>query len=307
MTARNPTNRPLLPVDVALDDFLVHLRAKRRSERTRDLYSQSVNRLSAWLTAHDRSIEVTDITRRDIDRFLADLHGEVNPGTVALHFRNLRAFFNWLANEGEIDASPMHRMGEPSVPDVPPEVLSEEQLTALFTSCKGRGFDERRDLAVLMVFADTGCRLGEVHGLRVDGLNRETRTLVVCGKGDKTRVVALGDRAMDAMVRYLRVRGSHRHAGTSSMWLGRNGPLTSSGIAQILDRRAQQAGIDHLNPHRFRHTFAHQWMAAGGQESDLMLIAGWTSPEMVRRYGRSAAADRAREAQRRLSPVDRLA
>lgn len=91
------------------------------------------------------------------------------------------------------------------------------------------------------------------------------------------------------------------------MWLGRNGPLTSSGIAQILDRRAQQAGIDHLNPHRFRHTFAHQWMAAGGQESDLMLIAGWTSPEMVRRYGRSAAADRAREAQRRLSPVDRLA
>ena len=106
MTARNPTNRPLLPVDVALDDFLVHLRAKRRSERTRDLYSQSVNRLSAWLTAHDRSIEVTDITRRDIDRFLADLHGEVNPGTVALHFRNLRAFFNWLANEAEIDASP---------------------------------------------------------------------------------------------------------------------------------------------------------------------------------------------------------
>jgi len=296
-----------LPLDAALDDYVIHLRAKRRSERTRDLYSQSVNRLSAWLTAHDSSIEVTDITRRDIDRFLADLHDEVNPGTVALHFRNLRAFFNWLVAQDEIDVSPMHRMGEPSVPDVPPDVLSGTQLAALFDSCKGRGVDERRDLAILMTFADTGCRLGEVHGLRVDDLNRETRTLVVCGKGDKTRVVALGDRAMEAMVRYLRVRGSHRHAATSSMWLGRNGPLTPSGIAQVLDRRAQQAGIDHLNPHRFRHTYAHQWLAAGGQESDLMLIAGWTSPEMVRRYGRSAAADRARDAQRRLSPVDRLA
>lgn len=295
-----------LPIDAAMADYLDHLRSKRRSERTRDLYRQAVTRLMIWLTDNGRPTGVADVTRRDITNYLNFLHETVNPGTVALHFRHLRAFWNWLANEGEIDVSPMARMTAPEVPDRPPAVLNHNQIAALFATCKGRGFEERRDLAILMVFADTGCRLGEVAGLRVDDLNREYRTLTVTGKGSKTRVVALGDVAMDAVLKYLRSRRAHPHAAAQEMWVGRFGAFTPSGVAQVLTRRAGEAGIDHLNPHMFRHTFAHEWLAAGGQESDLMMLAGWTSPAMVRRYGRSAAADRARDAHRRLSPVDRI-
>jgi len=70
------------------------------------------------------------------------------------------------------------------------------------------------------------------------------------------------------------------------LWIGKKGRTTDSDLAQILRRRSQQAGIGHLHAHQLRHTFAHAWLAQGGNETDLMRIAGWKSRVMLRRYGR---------------------
>jgi integrase len=114
------------------------------------------------------------------------------------------------------------------------------------------------------------------------------------GKGGRGRVVPFGPRTAQALDRYLRLRRSHRLAGTSALWLGDRGKeFHYDGLHKALGERARAAGIEGFRPHRLRHTAAHRWLAAGGSEGGLMAVAGWTRPDMLLRYTRAQALARA--------------
>ena len=81
-------------------------------------------------------------------------------------------------------------------------------------------------------------------------------------------------------------------ATVAKLGAGNREPLTAAGIYQMTARRGQQCGVD-VYPHRFRHHFSHTWLDRGGPEGDLMELNGWTSPQMLRRYGASARSARA--------------
>jgi integrase/recombinase XerC len=126
----------------------------------------------------------------------------------------------------------MARMRSPSEPESPPAVISNAELRGLLRGCEGPDFVSRRDTAILRTFIDTGARLSEVAGLRLQNVNLDDMTLTVVRKGSRIRVLPIGAKSVKAIDRYLRVRWSN----LPELWLGGKGPMTASGIAQMVLR-----------------------------------------------------------------------
>ena len=152
----------------------------------------------------------------------------------------------------------------------PPPIIPLDRLKAMVKACEGKGFTERRDMALLRTFLATGIRLGECAALTLDGLDLHARILVVQrGNGGRRRVARFDAPTAAAIDRYKRVRARHRAAATPWLWLStssRSGRLGDSGIVAALTRCAHIAGIAGFHIHLLRHTRADLWKSAGGSK-----------------------------------------
>jgi site-specific recombinase XerD len=200
------------------------------------------------------------VGKQDVQRWMVWLLEQYSAAYASNQFRALQQFFKWLTAEEEIP-DPMAGLKPPHVPDKPVPVFTGEDLARLERACAGRSFQQRRDAGVIAVFRATGMRLSELAGIRYDpddprrsDVDLWHREITVRGKGRKTRTVKIGHDAARALDRYLRVRARHAQAYRPQLWLGINnrGPMTASGIYQVIDRRGRQCGVE-VSPHRFRH------------------------------------------------------
>lgn len=293
--------------------FARHLRAANLSPKTQKAYLDGLGLLAVFLSERGMPTDVAHIRREHVESFIENQLARWKPATAANRFSSIRPFFAWLVGEGEIGESPMARMRKPKLPEYAPPVLSDLQLAALLKACAGNSFEERRDTALVRVFLSTGARLNEVTTLRYTPDNPDThdvdldaRIMRVMGKGRRERLSRLTPKTVAALDRYLRARARHAQVSVPYLWLGQKGRMTDSGIAQVLRRRGVTAGIRGLHPHLFRHTYAHEALAGGMQEGEVMALAGWRSRDMLSRYAKSAERDRALAAADRYNVGDRL-
>lgn len=314
-----------------IDMWARSLRSANRSPRTIDAYREDAD----MLTLHRAGIEpgtvdrdatarrlraeqpIEDCTRGEIEAFLVwcrDVRGLAD-ATVARRFRSLQQLFVYLDELGETDGNVMAKMKPPKVVDRPPPIIADGDMHKLLEACAGHlanggerrrnyqgsklvEFEVRRDTAMVQLLKTTGCRASELMNLAVSDLNLTAETFKVVGKGNRIRSIAILPDPATAVDRYLLVRRRHAHADHPALWLARKGPLSASGLAQMLRRRCEDAGIGRINPHAFRHTFAHKAKVHGVTDENLMAVAGWQSPQMLQRYGRAATEERAQAAHR---------
>lgn len=314
IVSESPTLLELLP------SWELALRASALSDGTVLSYKRTIRTLNAWMIEDCRPVGIDQVTTEDLRAWLAHRIESTSAGNAAKDRRNLSVFWNWIEEENErAEPNPMRRLDRIKVSPSAAEIFTDDELRALLKTCNGTDFESRRDLAIMRIFMDNGMRCSGMAGIRYTPNDDETNDVKLTGrarlritlKGGRQIWVPIGMKAAAAVDRYIRTRRRHKQASSEWLWLPNRAifnsegecKLSASGIAQMLDRRGEEAGVHHVHPHKFRRTMATTWE---GDPLELMDIGGWESLEMVRLYQRAGREERAHVAHRKHSPGDRI-
>ena len=263
--------------------------------------AKGYNRLLSILARYLDNPVLNTITTEQITDFFAHLRQNGNSETtVHTYWRTIRSFYNWASSELSIERpdhipSPRH-----AVAAITPFTVDE--IKALLKHAKSK-----RHTALILVLLDTGLRVSECARLTVADCDLESGTVQVRawhnGRKSRPRTVRLGNLARRAVWAYIANRTDPITPNAPLFVTDDGKPLERFGIAKILKRIAANAGVAQCNPHKFRHTFAIQYLRNGGDIFTLQELLGHASLSMVRHYLAISQMD-IDTAHRRASPVD---
>ncbi len=313
----------------AVEGYMIARSADGYSSTTLAMYRWALDLLAAFLT--EKPVE--NISQADLQGFFAWLRSDYQPTRMngdqsPLSGRSLeniwtamRSFFNWCQAELGLIARPDYIIQRPRYKPAVVQPFTQDEIRRLLSVCERSGLantDRRaqftmprptaaRDTALISTLLDTGIRVSECARLRVQDVDLATGevTITPWGSGLKTkgRHVYLGKSARKALWRYL--SGKDDPAPGDRLFLTDEGrPMDRNSIRQLLGRLGARAGINGCHPHRFRHTFAIEFLRNGGDVFALQRLLGHSTLDMVKLYLALADSD-VQAALRKSSPLDR--
>lgn len=262
-----------------IDEYLNFMAVEKGASRnTIDGYSRDLNRCMGFL--EERGVlEIRDVETEDVIAYLSFLQMEgLAANSVNRVLAALRGFYRYLLREKRVDHTPMAHIVLAKVWTRLPDVLSRDEMTLLLAQPGAETPAGIRDSAMLELVYATGIRVSELIGLTVNSINWQVGYLVAMGKGEKERIVPVGQTAYERVKRYQEAARPILLKGRESnlLFLNRSGNgFTRQGFWKIVKKYAATAGLDKaIHPHTFRHSFASHLLEGGADLRSVQIMLG---------------------------------
>ena len=284
-------------VEKAFKDFLRYLRVERNySEHTVRNYQSDLRQFAGFMREREKQAGGEDkrplvpgqVDHLDIRAYLASLYRRNAKSSVARKLSTLRSFFGYLVRQAVIKQNPADMVSAPKMGKSIPDFLPVDEAFQLMHGPDTDNVLGSRDRAILEVLYSCGLRVSELTGLNLDSLNLELGIARVIGKGDKERVVPIGDKAQIALSDYLERRGellAERPDHRALFLNNRGGRLSSRSVARLVKKHMQRCNLGRpLSPHGLRHSFATHLLDAGADLRAVQEMLGHVSLSTTQRY-----------------------
>ncbi len=264
------------------------------SENTLVAYRNDLNAYARWLASQQQT-DLTAVGRDDVQTYLAQrVAAKASPRSTARLLSTLRRFYAWLRRENRISQDPTALIEAPKLGRPLPKTLTELEVEALLAAPDTQTPLGMRDRTMLEVLYASGLRVSELVNLTVMQLNLQQGVIRVTGKGNKERLVPLGDEAMNWLQRYIQdvrlalLNGQTRDALFVTQ---RREAMTRQAFWYMIKRHARSAGIEKaLSPHTLRHAFATHLLNHGADLRVVQMLLGHSDLSTTQIYTHVARA-----------------
>ena len=259
-----------------ISDYSYYLRIERAlSPNTVEAYTSDVDNFFSSVAA-----EPSTVSTRDILDYLAE-NARLSKRSQSRLLSSFRSFFDWLVMEGDRKDNPCDPVDSPKLGRYLPEVLSVDEVTSIIDSVDLSKWTGKRDKAILEILYGCGLRVSEAVGLKISNVYLDEGFVRVVGKGDKERIVPMGEMAAAAVREYMAVRPDPASQQYDDiLFLNRFGKAISRvALFNMVKNQAMAAGVNkEISPHTFRHSFATHLIENG---ADLRVVQEMLGHESI--------------------------